>query len=302
MKKMLKKICPECIHSAYTRAKYWLRFHLNPKGIANELHKALIGDDIDWKNPRTLNEKINWMKFNYDTTVWTRLADKHLVREYVKERIGEDALPKEYAVWDSADKIDFSNLPKQFVLKTNHGCHSVVPILDKNSVNIDAIKKQFEEWMGKRYGYDTIEPHYLKIKPLVYAEEFLTNDSTQSKSIIDYKVFCINGKAKSILVCTDRVIGVNPTLVMYDIDWNLRKDMLAPKYRNTTININKPECLQTLLDYAESLAKGHPQVRVDFYIVEGKVIFGEMTFTSQGGYMDYLSKDYSLELGKMMKI
>ena len=120
MKKMLKKICPECIHSAYTRAKYWLRFHLNPKGIANELHKALIGDDIDLKNPRTLNEKINWMKFNYDTTVWTRLADKHLVREYVKERIGEDALPKEYAVWDSADKIDFSNLPKQFVLKTKN--------------------------------------------------------------------------------------------------------------------------------------------------------------------------------------
>ncbi len=144
MKKFLRKICPNSIHSCYAKTKFWLRFHLHPEGIANELHKALVGYDIDWKNPQTLNEKINWMKFNYDTTEWTRLADKYLVRDYVRERIGEVILPKLYAVWQSVEDIDFSKLPAKFILKTNNGCHTIMPVPDKNEVDIEAVKRQFD--------------------------------------------------------------------------------------------------------------------------------------------------------------
>ena len=293
MKEFLRKICPDSIHSCYSRTKFWLRFHFRTEGIANELHKSLVGYDIDWKNPKTLNEKINWMKFNTDTTEWTRLADKYLVREYVKERIGETALPKLYAVWRSADEIDFSILPKKFILKTNHGCHTVMPVLDKDKVDINIVKRQFDVWMKKQYGYDTAEPHYLEIKPLIIAEELLDNDATFTTALADYKVYCFDGNPFCILVCTDRNVA-KTTFSYFDCDWNPLHNVLNEKLKGSDVAIPKPDCLKLLLEYASILAKGHPQVRVDFYITHGKIYFGEMTFTSEGGYDGDITKEFCI--------
>ena len=297
MKEFLRKICPDSIHSCYSRTKFWLRFHFRTEGIANELHKSLVGYDIDWKNPKTLNEKINWMKFNTDTTEWTRLADKYLVREYVKERRGETALPKLYAVWRSADEIDFSILPKKFILKTNHGCHTVMPVLDKDKVDINIVKRQFDVWMKKQYGYDTAEPHYLEIKPLIIAEELLDNDATFTTALADYKVYCFDGNPFCILVCTDRNVA-KTTFSYFDCDWNPLHNVLNEKLKGSDVAIPKPDCLKLLLEYASILAKGHPQVRVDFYITHGKIYFGEMTFTSEGGYDGDITKEFCIEMGK----
>lgn len=297
MKEFLRKICPDSIHSCYARTKFWLRFHFRTEGIANELHKSLVGYDIDWKNPKTLNEKINWMKFNTDTTEWTRLADKYLVREYVKERIGDTALPKLYAVWKSADEIDFSILPKKFILKTNHGCHTVMPVLDKDKVDINIVKRQFDVWMKKQYGYDTAEPHYLEIKPLIIAEELLDNDATFTTALADYKVYCFDGNPFCILVCTDRNVA-KTTFSYFDCDWNPLHNVLNEKLKGSDVAIPKPDCLKQLLEYASILAKGHPQVRVDFYITHGEIFFGEMTFTSEGGYDGDITKEFCKEMGK----
>lgn len=298
MKKVLRSICPSIIHSFYARTKYWLRFHFAPKGLANELHKSLVGYDIDWKNPKTLNEKINWMKFNYDTSEWTRLADKYLVREYVKQRVGEDCLVKLYGVWDNPDEIDFDKLPNQFILKTNHGAGTILPVQDKSKLDISKTKAQLKEWLKLRFGYDTMEPHYLKIKPLVIAEQLLENTCDFSASLADYKVYCFDGKPFCILVCTDRVIGKQSRFSYYDCNWNLMPDVLNEKLRGTDILIPKPKKLEQLLDYAEKLANGHPQVRVDFYITNDKIYFGEMTFTSEGGYDGDITKEFCLEMGE----
>ena len=257
----------------------------------------MVGYDIDWKNPKTLNEKINWMKFNTDTTEWTRLADKYLVREYVKERIGETALPKLYAVWRSADEIDFSKLPKKFILKTNHGCHTIMPVLDKDKMDVNIVKRQFNVWMKKQYGYDTAEPHYMKIKPMIIAEELLDNDATFTTALADYKVYCFDGKPFCILVCTDRN-GAQSTFSYFDCDWNPLHNVLNEKLKGSDVAIPKPDCLKLLLEYASILAKGHPQVRVDFYITHGKIYFGEMTFTSEGGYDGDITKEFCIEMGK----
>ena len=297
MKEFLRKICPDSIQSCYARTKFWLRFHFRTEGIANELHKSLVGYDIDWKNPKTLNEKINWMKFNTDTTEWTRLADKYLVREYVKERIGETALPKLYAVWRSADEIDFSKLPKKFILKTNHGCHTIMPVLDKDKMDVNIVKRQFNVWMKKQYGYDTAEPHYLEIKPLIIAEELLDNDATFTTALADYKVYCFDGNPFCILVCTDRNVA-KTTFSYFDCDWNPLHNVLNEKLKGSDVAIPKPDCLKLLLEYASILAKGHPQVRVDFYITHGKIYFGEMTFTSEGGYDGDITKEFCIEMGK----
>ena len=303
MKQFLLKLCPICIHSCYAKAKFWIRFHFAPKGLASEMFRGIMGYDINWESPQDLNEKINWMKFNYDTFEWSILADKYRVRKYVKERIGEKYLPKIYAVWKSAKEMDFSDMPRQFVLKTNHGCGTVLPIMDKTTCNLEKIKCMFSIWLKKKFGYDTIEPHYLKIAPpLIYAEELLANDSKESKSLVDYKVFCFNGNPYCVLVCTDRVLGKHTNLTFYDLNWNVIPDMLAGSHRAESYPIKRPDCLEELLDCASKLSKGHPQLRVDFYIVGNKIYFGEMTFTSQGGYMDYISKDYSLKMGQLVKI
>lgn len=303
MKKTLKKICPCTILKKYSDIKFWVRFHFFRKGLISEEFRGLMGYDINWDNPQDLNEIINWMKLNYDTANWTRLADKYLVRDYVRERIGEDALPLLYGVYKNAKEIDFSQLPSKFVLKTNHGCGTVLLVRDKSQLNITETQIKLNTWIKENFGYKTIEPHYLKIKTVIIAEEYLENDIEQSTSLVDYKVFCLSGKAYCILVCTNRVMGKHADLTFYDMDWNLKEDMQAGNHANDSICImEKPKCLQTLKEYAEKLAKGHPQVRVDFYIVNNKVYFGEMTFTSQGGYMNYINRKYTIEMGKLVKI
>lgn len=302
MKQFLRSICPKSLHSIYAKTKFWVRFHFAPKGIANELHKGLVGYDIDWRNPQTLNEKINWMKFNTDTTSWSQLADKYRVREYVRQRIGEEVLVKLYGAWSSADDINFEKLPKQFVLKTNHGCGTVLPVRDKSKLDIEATRKKLNSWLRLRFGYNTMEPHYLKIKPLIIAEQFLENDCEYSSSLADYKVYCFDGKPFCILVCTDRVISKQSRFSYYDCEWHLMHNVLNERLQGTDVEIPKPKRLSQLLDYAIKLAKGHPQVRVDFYIVGDKIYFGEMTFTSEGGYDGDVTKEFCLEMGSKITL
>ncbi len=297
IKQTLQKWCPNIIRQWYADTKYYLRFKFYPQGLANEMHRGLVGYGINWKNPQTLNEKINWLKFYGDTSQWSFLADKVRVRDYVKERIGEDVLPKLYGIWNNANDIDFSKLPRRFVLKTNHGCGTVIPVSNQNLINKEQVVNQLNKWIGTKFGYDTIEPHYMKIKPLVYAEELLENDSEFSSSLADYKVFCLDGKPYCVLVCCDRIIGSHPNLSFYNCDWEPMKDILPGSHKDEFKNIPKPPELDKLLEYATKLAIGHPQVRVDFYIVQHKILFGEITMTSQGGYMDYITRDYDFDMG-----
>lgn len=302
MKKNLRKMCPESIYRIYGKTKFYLRFHLARKGLISEMFRGLLGYEMDWNNPKDINEKINWMKMYYDTSEWSVLADKFRVRKYVEERVGENILTQLYGVWENADDIDFDSLPNKFVLKTNHGAGTVIPVIEKNELDISETKNILNEWLKIRYGYSTIEPHYLKIKPLIIAEEYLENNDNFSSAIVDYKVFCLSGKPYCILVCTNRVQRKHTDLSFYDCEWNYIDDILDGNHKGEGPKIPKPECLSTLLRYAEKLATGHPQVRVDFYIVSGKIYFGEMTFTSQGGYMDYISRKYSTIMGEKINI
>lgn len=297
IKEFIRRWCPNWLHQWYADTKYWVWFHFNPKALANDFHKGLVGYDINWDCPQTLNEKINWQKMHSDTTQWSKLSDKYLVRNYVKERIGEDKLVKLYGVWKKAEDIDFKRLPDQFVLKTNHGAGTVLPVSDKAKLNIPETIVKLNQWLQLRFGYKTFEPHYLKIKPLLIAEELLVNDSDFSSSLVDYKVYCFDGKPFCILVCSDRTIGEQAHFTYYDLNWNPMPEVLIDKLKPFQTNVPKPKYLNQLLDCAERLAKGHPQVRVDFYIVKDKIYFGEMTFTSEGGYDGDVTREFCTEMG-----
>ena len=302
MKSLLHCSCLDAIHKRYADLKFWVRFHFFRRGLISEEFRGLMGYDIDWENPQDLNEKINWMKLYGDTTQWARLADKYRVREYVKERIGEEYLVRLCGVWERAEDIDFDALPERFVLKTNHGAGTVLPVTSKKDLDIPVIKNKLNEWLKLRYGYRTIEPHYLKIKPLIIAEEYLENDTDFSTSLVDYKVYCFDGKPYAVLVCTDREIGRHSRFSYFDVDWKPRHDVLRIKPKGTQQDCPKPECLEELLDCAARLSEGHPQVRVDFYIVKGHPVFGEMTMTSNGGYDSDITREYSLAMGAIITL
>ena len=207
IKFLCRTYLPDCLHSLYSESKYWIMFNFFPRNLANEFHKGIVGYDINWGNPRTLNEKINWLKIYSDTSTWTLLADKYKVREFVKNRVGDNVLVKLFGVWEKSEDIDFEALPNKFVLKTNHGAGTVCVVNDKSKLNTYEICQKLDSWLKLRFGYKTFEPHYLKIKPLIIAEELLENDSSFSSSLVDYKVYCFDGKPYCILVCSDRTIG-----------------------------------------------------------------------------------------------
>ncbi len=298
--KKIREILPETIHNQYFKFKFWLMMKLCPEKYVGKAFRSFMGYSMNWKDPIDISEKINWMKVHYDQRIWARLADKYLVREYVKERIGEQYLTKLYGVWDRAEDIDFDALPNRFVLKTNQGCATVLIVEDKSKINIERTRKKLNEWVKMEYGRETVEPHYLLIKPKIIAEEYLENDATFSSSLVDYKVTTLNGKAYNIIVTSDRKIGTDVRVSVYDIAWNLLPDQPAGKHTGEAVKIPRPKCLNEMLLCAEKLALGHPQVRVDMYIINDKIKFGEMTFTSQGGYFNFLTRDYSIELGKKL--
>lgn len=299
-KRILKKILFPAVKARDLYVKLrdlWLA-KSNPRKLAGIRYKYMMGGKkLNWDNPQDLNEKINWLKFNTDLSEWTRLSDKYRVREYLKERGREDLLVKLYGVWENAEDIDFDTLPERFVFKSNHGCGTIMLVEDKNHLDIPKVRKELNKWLKKKYGFLTVEPQYLSIKPCLIAEELLENDNPNSTSLVDYKVWCLDGKVYSIMICGNRVLDKGTELSFYDLDWNLIPDMVAGSHSMNKIIIDKPECLAELIKAAEELSKGHPEVRVDFYIVNNKIYFGEMTFTSLGGYMDYIAPKYLNEMG-----
>lgn len=283
---------------------YWRNVFLGkffPRRLADILYvKYMGGGKIDWKHPKDLNEKINWLKFNSDTSVWTRLADKYLVREFVKERGFKEILVPLLGVWNKADEIDWSSLPNQFVVKTNNGAGSVLIVEDKSNLNIDEANRKLKSWLKKRFGLVSAEPHYLKILPKIIAEGLLHNDASFSDSLVDYKVWCFNGKVFGTWCCFNRKAFVADT-EWHDLNWNFRPEwsVFTEHYKNGGGVVPKPKCYEELLRIATSLSVGFPEVRVDLYIVNDKVYFGEMTFTSASGHNNFYSKEALDRMGDM---
>lgn len=255
------------------------------------------------KEPKDINEKLLWLEFNTDTTRWTELSDKHLVRRYVEEKGLSDILVRQYGHYYDANDIDFSILPTSFVIKTNNGYGTVLLIKDKTTINEHTLKEKLNDWLKEPFGYTTGEPHYTHIRPCIVIEEMLTNDNNTSTSLVDYKLWCINGKVYSCFLCTNRDIeGHKAHFCKYTVpDWTRHEEAMSPAFRQHE-NVPCPLRLNDMIRYAEILSMDFPLVRVDFYEVEGKVYFGEMTFTSNGGRMSYYTKEELLRMGEALDL
>lgn len=260
---------------------------------------------LNLKNPKTLNEKILYLSLRTDTSLWTQLADKYSVRKYVSKCSLSETLVPLLGYWRRAEDIDFEKLPSSFVLKTTQGSGDIVLVKDKLSIDQEYVRGLMKRAVSTRYGELEGGKHYMRIVPGIIAEALLNNDDESlmaSTSIIDYKIWCFNGKAHYIWVCCNR--DKDGTEVMtYDMSWSAHPEysLFTPHYRRGK-TIPKPHNFERMIEVAETLAKPFPVVRVDLYNIGGKIYFGEMTFTSLGGLMDFYTDEFQRMTGDIINI
>lgn len=277
----------------------------NPKKWAGFVFQYKFGRPLNWDAPKDLNEKINWLKFNRDTTLWTELSDKYRMKKYVEERGFGQYIPKLYGQWDRAEDVNWDSLPNQFVMKVNNGSGDVIICKDKSHFDCKAAKEQMKKLLKTKFGNKMAEPHYNRIRPCIFAEEYLDPQLQNEKSncLTDYKIWVFNGKPAFIMACTDRTPEML-YLSLYDLEWHFLPQYLINTRHLTsrTTPIAKPKCLDMMLRIASELSFNEPQVRVDFYEVGGKPYLGELTFTAFAGFIDYYSQEFLDMLGDLCNI
>lgn len=269
----------------------------NPERMFSIWHKRSTGVPLNIDNPQTLDDKIAYMAFRTDTSEWSRLADKVRVRDYVEECGYGEYLPKMYGTWEKADDINFDELPNAFVIKTNNASATNILVRDKSKIDVVAVRKQLDDWLKDDYGYRTCQPHYSRIKPLILAEEFL--GLGVGKMLIDYKFYCVNGAPEYVQVMSDREPNThNMKISLMDMDWVNHPEYCSEIHQGAGV-IPQPQSLQLMKQIASRLSTPFPFVRIDFYEVNSKPVFGEMTFTP--GF-DTVNMDFEKHIGKQINL
>lgn len=255
---------------------------------------------MNLKHPVYLGEKIQWLKMNGNMEELSIYVDKYEVRSFVKNTIGKEYLINIFGVYDNVEDIDFDKLPNRFVLKCTNGSQAVVICKDKSELNIEKVKKEMKKWLKVDFYKIKKEYQYKNIKNRIIIEEYLEDESGDLR---DYKFYCIDGEPYCYSVFSERF--TDKTVDMYDKKGNWLPDVFngGP---NSKIKRKKPpnklENLDQMLDICRRLSKTFTFVRVDFYIVEGKVYFGELTFTDGAGGEPIKPLNFDLKLAENIKL
>lgn len=274
--------------------------NLQGQAYIDELAKwyhASTGDIIDFDNPITFTQKLQWCKVYDRNPLKTLLADKYLVRDWVADKIGEEYLVPLIGVWDCFDDIDFERFPKKFALKCNHGSGWNIIVDNKDNFDVNAAKLKIDQWMGENFAYKAgFELHYKDIVPKVIAEEYMENDGGD---IYDYKFYCFDGRVEYIQF----LMGRKTELQMAYFNRLWQKQSFCNNHKMIIANVEKPDNLEQMIELAETLSIGFPYVRVDFYrLNDGTIKFGEMTFTPASGTQDFRPKSADYMLGELLHL
>lgn len=272
-----------------------------PEIICDWYRERRQGRELNLKNPLTFNEKVQWSKVYDSTPIKTRLADKYLVRDWVEERIGSEYLIPLLGAWDNFDEIDFDSLPDRFVLKCNHGCAYNLIVKDKSKLNMNEARQKITMWMGENFAFKAgLELHYSGIPHKIIAEEFIENEGSEGGDLYDYKFWCFGGKVKYIQFLSERNTN-GLKMAFYDLDW--KKQDFVYSFPLDTKDMPRPDNLDEMIAVAEKLADGFNFVRVDLYRMDdGKLYFGEMTFTSASGNCNWQPAEMDRVLGDMITL
>lgn len=283
------------------RLKILRLLHFVPDGIMIPIqYRIKTGNKLNLKHPVRYTEKLQWYKLNYRKPIMTKCSDKYLVREYVKEKGLSNLLNGLYAVYDSAEEIDFEKLPNSFAMKMTVGSGMNYFVTDKSQENLEQLKSMAVKWFNSNSSSYGREWCYYDIKPRIVFEELLPMD--ERDDLPDYKFFCFDGEPYCLYTMIDYTKNhENGKIGFFDTDFNLmpyhRKD-----YKPIEEQLPKPMNFDKMVEYARVLSKGFPHVRVDFYDISGKIVFGEMTFYNASGYTAFEPDEFDFIMGSQFNL
>lgn len=261
----------------------------------------VFGRKLDLKNPKTFNEKLQWLKLNDRKPEYTTMVDKVEAKKWVAERIGEQYIIPTIGVWERAEDIEFDSLPDQFVLKTNHDSGAVIICKDKSKLDQKETKRRLSEALKRDFYYYGREWPYKNVKRRILAEKLLIpqNDLTEG-NIPDYKFMCFDGKVQCSFVGSERNTPGGLKVTFFDRDW--QKLPFTRHYPSSNVEIPRPKKYEKMIEVAEKLSYRIKFVRVDFYEIDGKIYFGEMTFYPGCGYEEFTPEEWDYKLGELIRL
>ena len=274
-------------------------FHWLPDALYLKwMFRSQVGKWPDLDNPRTFNEKCQWLKLHDRKPEYTRMVDKYQVRQFVAQTIGENHLIPLLGVWETPEDIDFNALPEQFVLKCNHNSGLGMCICrDKAKLDIPKTKRQLRKGLQQNYYLPGREWPYQDVPRRIMGEQYIQDAQGDLK---DYKFMCFDGIVRCSCVCSDRSSGKGLHVTFFDRNWN--RMPFERHYPASSEDFPKPARYEEMITLAETLSKGLPFVRVDLYEIDGKVYFGELTFFPGSGFSKFTPEEWDHTLGTWLHV
>lgn len=257
------------------------------------------GTKLNLKEPKRFTEKLQLYKIKYRNNRMTQCVDKYEVREYVKKQGLEYILNELYGVWDNANDIDFDKLPNSFILKTTNGSQTNIICKNKKKLNIEETRKQLNEWLREKRDKLGREWAYYNVKPRIICEKLLSYNI--GEELPDYKFLCFNGEPYCLYFINGRKQGEKVNLGIFDLEFKQLPYYRADENRLETKQ-EVPKNFEEMVKIARRLASEFPHVRVDLYNINGKIIFGEMTFYDGSGYQRYQPDEFDYILGNQFNL
>ena len=262
------------------------------------MYRRVFDKSLDLTNPKSFNEKLQWMKLYYRDPLYTMLVDKYAVKQYVLDKAGDAGLKviPTLGVWENFDDIDFSKLPNQFVLKTTHDSGSVCICKDEMTFDKVRAKKVLTKSLHHNYYLNDREWPYKDVPRRIIAEKYMVDES--GVELKDYKFFCFKGEPKLMYIATDR--GIDTRFDYFDINFNHLP--FKQGFANSEKKIEKPRAWEKMIEISRILSNGIPHVRVDLYDICGEVYFGEYTFYHNSGFTPFEPEEWDYKIGNYFEL
>ena len=305
--KILKKILDKDKRFLYLDSKGFFK-NMDDKKYLEKKFNAITGLKLNLNNPKTFNEKLQWLKLYDRKKIYTKMVDKYEAKQYVKSIIGNQYIIPTIGVWNSFEEIDFDKLPDQFVLKCTHDSGGLVICNKKSEINIKEVEKKLNKSLNNNYYYKGREWPYKNIKPRIIAEKLMVDKNVienkfESSGLIDYKFYCFNGQPKFLYVGYANIVNdvKKDMLSFYDLNWK-KAPFYRQDYEELNFNPVKPEKFNEMITIAKKLSKDVPFLRVDLYYIDGNIYFSELTFFPGSGYGIFSPSEWELKIGEWIDL
>ena len=292
----MEKVVSIIVRLIFSRLKLW-------KYIPDRIYLRIIyyykfHKALNLTEPKTYNEKLQWLKLNDKNPLYTKLVDKYAVKKIVAEMIGSKYVIPTIGIWDNVYDINWDSLPNQFVLKCTHDSGGIVICKDKSSLNIQEAYEKLDKSLHFNYYKVSREWPYKKVPRRVLCEPYIEDLST--KELRDYKFFCFNGVVKAMFIASERQTNKEPFFNFFDINFN---ELIFTQGHPRKIPAPaKPKRFEEMVEIAEKLSVGMPHVRIDLYEVNGQVLFGEYTFYHHGGFVPFVPSSWDTIFGNWISL